>query len=382
MKRLVTFLGSLLLWASPAVAADPRWLPIETSPWWGWGNSSWNAQSLNATTNWVELMFTCKEACAIDTLCYRQDTTTLTPPANAYKVSLEGVSTSTGRADGTVKSSTNATKNFTPAAATDGQIVCQALTASYTCTRGEVLAETIRYNTGTVTANFTSFDYNNNNMPGSFVPYAYNVVTSVGTADSGLIPYGYKCGSAVYGMPVETLSNQTFGSDSTPDERGNVFTEPSGSCSTFKVGGVRFQGQLTCSTNTAKLILYSGTTALQTLTVQCAQQKDNAGGGVAWYEYYFSDSSLTALTCGTNYRIALQPQTTGGSQVGLNYFTVHAAGDMDAFPLGTAMYGTSRTDAGAWTDDTLRRYAIEPILQDITAGSGTISRKDMNGGLQ
>jgi hypothetical protein len=120
---------------------------------------------------------------------------------------------------------------------------------------------------------------------------------------------------------------------------------------------------------TVLVSLYSNTTALQTVT----WDSDVAGAAATTentpIRILFDETTLSTLTCGTEYIVAVAPQETS-SNLAVRWFTFDAANDVTALPLGTAWYAVSRADAGSWTTDTSSRYTIDLILSDVTEPTG------------
>ena len=85
-------------------------------------------------------------------------------------------------------------------------------------------------------------------------------------------------------------------------------------------------------------------------------------------KWMFDDATLSTLTYGTAYGLAIQPQGTGN--VTISVFDVDVNADWSAWPGGVEHYLQTRADAGAWTAASTRRLAIEPILADITVPAG------------
>jgi len=375
MKKL---LFSLLFFPSLAFAGDVSFTELRMFPDNFTSPGSFENFVIDQTTDAVTGVFQCSKACAIDALCFRQGSATGTPVA--HQVSLQGVSATTGAADGTIKSATNAKSAFTPVAGGDNTIQCKTLTSSYTCTLGEMLAEVISPTGTPDVSNKESFTYGNDNSLDPMLPYGLTRDAGVETKRSRQPFMAYKCGATVVGAPFQDWSNETFGSDGTPDERGNVFVIPSTMCSTAVVGGVRLKMRAT-SGESFKVILYEGTTARQTITIDA--DTIGASGTNRMVDAYF-DGSFTA-TCGSAYRVALQPQNTGGTSVGLEYLDVAATGDLAALaPFGTTAYKTGRTDAGAWTDTNTRVYHMSLLVKDMTlpASGGLRNQNQISGGAQ
>lgn len=358
IKRLLAF----LLIASTANAADVGQLII---PAWPTQviSASYTNHTLDGATDQIEYMFQCEEACAIDALCVRQGTTTGTPPT--YELRLEGASTA-GRADGTVKSSTNAKGDLTLPGA--NAVGCATLTSSYTCTKGEFLAGVIDYRTGTIDgSNNAGFTYQNANALGYRYPMTWTVDAGTATYRAGIQTFSYKCGSTYYGFLPETSGQFDFGSGSNPDERGNKFTIPASSCSTFKIDGARWNGYMNASGSTLEVSIYEGTTARQNTALDT--DYDTSGGSAGYLKVDF-DESYT-FDCGTEYIVAIKPNSASGVSTGLQYINVDTNAGLNSMPLGTTMSYIGRQDAGSWdTTDTTRRALIDLYVSDITEPSG------------
>lgn len=371
MKKILLLLVSVIV-ATKTFAADVGQLIIPAAPTHVI-SASYNDFLLDASGDSIEYMFQCEEACAIDGLCVRQGSTNLSPPT--YKVSLQGVNTS-GRADGTVKSSLNATGNITPPGA--NSVICNTLTSSYTCTKGEYLAAVLQYASGTIGgSNNASFTYSNANalsfrFPMSVTTDATGPTT---TRRSGLTAFGYKCGSTYYGFLPETSGQHDFGSLASPPVRGNKFTIPASSCSTFKIDSARFNGYMNAVGSTLDLVVYEGTTVRQDTSIDT--DFDTSGGSAGYLQGTF-DEGYT-FTCGTEYAIAVKPNSTGGTSAGLQYIVFDTAAHQNSLPLGTTMY-YSGLSAGVWTDDTTKRALIDLIISDITEPSGGVTYSRGTGG--
>ncbi len=371
MKRLIFLLSALLITAR-AHAANVGELIIPAAPTHVI-SASWSNFTLDGATDQIEFMFQCEEACAIDGLCVRQGTTGGTPPQ--YGISLQGVNTS-GRADGTIKSSSNAVGNLTLPGV--NAVACNTLTSSYTCTKGEHLAAVL-YPVGTPNGTDNAgFSYQNGNALGYRYPMSWTVDAGSATYRSGLPPFGYKCGSTYYGFLPETSGQHDFGANSDPDERGNRFKVPAGSCSTFKLGRARAQGYMTSSANTLTFVVYEGTTVRQDAVIDT----DYDTSGSTGYTMGIFDENYT-FSCGTEYRIVIKPSSTSSVSTGLQYLVFDSNAHQNSLPLGIEMYYTGRADAaGSWTDDTSKRALIDLFITDITAaGGGSNGGSTLNLGL-
>lgn len=382
MKRILGILAALLVFASSAHAADglnaviPFWIP-------GWdSNGSGSIQSfvLDQSTDQLEYLFQCERADTITDLCYNYVSKCSGTPV-AHQIDLEGINTTTGRADGTIKSSTNAKAAFTPSATTseDGTTQCKTMTSSYTCTQGELLSIVIKPTGVPSATNCGNFGYNVSWANFGFgMPSAVQVNAGAATRVSGIPTIAYKSASRMYGFPI-TGQGQT--SYSSAQEDGNVFTIPSTWCSTFKLESVDFYGATPNAGKNLIVNLYNGSGAANTTILDSSQTIDgdfmSANGSNKPIRATFSTS--TTLNCGTGYRISIAP-TGAASGFALAYQTVQANSDFSAWPLGVNTFYTTRS-GGNWTDTTTKRAMMSIRIQDITAPAGGSNvQLNMNGG--
>lgn len=335
----------------------------------------------DATTDQSEFIFRAPEPITITKLGYRYGLRALTPPT--FKISLQGVDAS-GNPDGTIKGGASpASATFTPPADTtwDNTWRWQTLDNSYTCTRGEALAVVIAYSSGTVSATNNSSFGNTQSATGvSLWGLPYAIQNNAGTRTKQvLMPlFGYASASKVYGYPLSALYAPATGLNTTPDEIALAFNLDSGYGSTFQVAGVRLLWTQAAATS-LRLQLYTGTTVLQSLaSFDCDQ---TGGAGLTRYvEVYFGDSTLSTLNFGSTYRVGLRPnEATTQTFRGI---TCAAAADLEAYAGGQQFYLSTRTDDGAWTDDTASRPFIDLILADVTkpSGGGLLVHPGMAGG--
>lgn len=327
--------------------------------------------TLDQATDQFEIIFQAEEAATITQLGYRYGARTGTPPT--YKISLQGVD-GNGNPDNTIKNTGASSKTFTPPAdaSIDGTTVYQTLTTPYTCTRGEKLAMVIAYDSGTVSAAACS-SFTAVNVGGSIsassdgYPYFIQNDAGVRTRPQVITPcYSYKSASKTYGTPLQTMTTYTLTQASTPDEVALAFQLPTGWTGSYQVKGVG----VTCNVTAAKTInvnLYSGTTVIQG-PLAIDTDHIQAAGAQKFCWFCFQDTTLATLSPGVTYRIGFQPQDAAGNEVFYAY-TQGSASDWQAYPLSTNQWVSTRTDAGAWTDDLTSRLEGAIFLKDITAPS-------------
>jgi hypothetical protein len=321
--------------------------------------------TLNQSTDALEFIFQVPPGSAsytITRLGFRQGTASGTPPT--YRVSLQGVD-GTGIPDGVIKGATNSAYfDYTPTAGNNNTWQWVTLGETYSASPGAILCLVIAY-TGAATidasnnSGFTSITSGNIIYS---VPYVITNDAGVRTRLGTTPVFGWGTTDTPYGLPVDSLPSTAFGSASTPDERGLKFTLPAG-LGTYKLAGVRAQTLLGGS-GAFDLKLYDsdGSTVLQQVSFDADQ--DQATATARFRPLLFDEATLATLSAGTAYRVSLVPTAQNLTLYG---YTLKTAADQDAFPLGQNAYETHRTDAGAWTDDTLTRPSMGLILDDLTA---------------
>lgn len=320
---------------------------------------------LNANNDQMEYIFPADEAATLTRLGFRYGVRAGTPPT--FKISLQGVDTS-GHPDGTIKGGgTPASKTFTPPADTTWNGTWRWLTLdnAYVCTRGEMLSIVIAYDSGTIDgSNNSSFTQTVAMFQGGCI---YSIQNDAGSRTKGdTACFGYGSAGTAYGRPTETIFATNFTSASTPDERGIKFTFPADWCDTFKVSGFHWWGADTAGGSiTCNLYDTNGTSVLQTV----AHDADHSSSvtGTRWRRIMFDEATLSTLSAGGAYRLTLAPDANA---ITLHGNQVDAADDMEAWPMGANVIGTSQTDGGGFSDDATMRYGIGLILDDITEPTG------------
>lgn len=322
--------------------------------------------TLNQSTDKVETIFQAQEDATITRLGVRISTIT---NSVTWKIGLQGVGT-TGNSDGSylLNSGSPASATFNPTSLSwsSGDFRWVTLDNSIAVTRGQMLAYVIEYVSGTLGSQvITNNGFYTNS--GGF-PYTIGNDNGSRSRSSNMPIFGYGSSTKAYGNPIKNAATYSYNSSSSPDEYAIAFTLPTQFCSSYKVRGVDFGAfRPNTASQTWTMTLYSGTTALQ----QIQFDSDVWSANVANYagKFFFDESSLSSLTAGSTYRIGFAPDN---SSITLSpyYFEVASAADWDAFPMGQNFWISSRTDAGAWTDVTTRRFNANILLDDITAPSG------------
>ena len=349
-----------------------------------------NTSLIDAATKKAGWVFQATDTSAITALGFRYGTRTGTPVQ--HRISIQGVSAATGDPDGTAV----ATAAFTPPADTTWNSLIQAITishdgsgntiSSYTLTRGTLYAiviEPCQNCTAPCSGAATPDSTNNSSFTATMTwsdgrpnfPYADTYNGSAWAKGTSAYPvYFYRSASRTYGFPIQAIS--TNATNSSGAEIGASFNLPSTWFTSFQVVGARAYLSPGAAGKTLKIVLYSGTTLLQSVTLDTDQF--SAAGGNRAVDIYFADASLTTLSTGTTYRIGFSPQNTS-QNLGLETLDLAAAGDRTAFAGQTTLALSTRTGCGspcdatstAWAADTTTSLPlVELILDVITAPSG------------
>lgn len=213
-------------------------------------------------------------------------------------------------------------------------------------------------------------------------PYLANKVAGVLSKSNGSGAYTHTCVSStrMYGTPHNPQNVASISSASTPNEIGNYFRLPSGIGTSYAVLGVRLFIALTDSAGTFDITLYdNASTPLQQVSFTCSNVVGSATT-IQQRDFYFDESSLTALTPGSFYRIAVKA-TNATAIGGMGSLLVPATLGMTAYTGadGTFVY-TSRTGAGAWTDVVGQIHLMRLLLSDVTGSAGSSGGGPVVGG--
>lgn len=320
--------------------------------------------------------FQAPDALTITQLGFRYTSRTGTPPT--YRISLQSVSTTTvGIPAGTVLGGASpASATFTPPASTawNGTVQWVTLDNAYTCARGEMLAIVIDYSSGTIDgSNFGSFTLDLWHK--SHRPWPASFDGATWTKAHNAPCFGYRTASATYGQPL-VGSQIALTSSTANDEMAARFVVPAGTMTSYMLVGLRWYGKNSTATGSQELILYTGTTVLQSVTLDAEQFQ--AVDTIGTMECYFDETTLSALTPGAEYRVGLK-LLSGWLTV---YYASYAAAQ-DAASNPWAPYLSTR-NAGAWTDVTTQVPRFELILDDFTAtaGGGLLTHPGLAGGMR
>lgn len=168
--------------------------------------------------------------------------------------------------------------------------------------------------------------------------------------------------AAMYQYAPATPAAVAISAGTTPDEIGNIINLP------FRTRAVGFYAMVSASvTSVIKFNLYdtNGTTLMTSARMDADIVRAGAVHGLI--EGYFP--SATVLAVNSNYRIAAFASVGSCSIVELSAADVTA---MARINLGTTCFGTSRTDAGAWSNNAQTVFSMGIIVDqlDDSAASG------------
>jgi hypothetical protein len=336
-----------------------------------WGQSADQStitlQTVDATNDGVGFVFQTPTTEAITHLGVRYGVRAGTPPT--FLAALEGIDAS-GFPNGTVLGGgTPASGTFTPPADTTWNSTWRwvALANAYTPNRGEKLAMTIRYSSGTIDgSNNSSFAYRTTSMSATTFgrPYALTLTAGTWTKQTTDAPlFGIRTANKRYGLVLQSLFTTTMG---TTGNRSTMrFTLPAAWGDTYKVAGARLATTLPAAGGSFKFGLWDGTTEMQAVSIDTDELSANSGRRQV--ELFFTDVTLDTLTFGTEYRIGLEVE--GSLAVGLLGLQLSEANDRLAFPLGTNR-GYSSWNGSVWSDDDTVMPLVELILDDLTEPAG------------
>lgn len=157
---------------------------------------------------------------------------------------------------------------------------------------------------------------------------------------------------------ITAITQTSFNSGSTPDERGLYFSLPM-NC---KIDAIGMQMAGLASGRTFDVVLYDtdGTTVIETISWDSIYLSTLTGTRL----FYFFLTQERTLTANGNYRITLKPTTASNNA--LVDVTANAAGNLAPYGSGQL---TTRTDGGAWTQTATRRPLIGVRVSSVDDGS-------------
>lgn len=153
--------------------------------------------------------------------------------------------------------------------------------------------------------------------------------------------------------PFSYLSDESFSSSSTPDEKGNKFIAPSD----MEVEGL--WARMNQNNNPLAASLYDASTN----EIATGAIPFNGGTGRNILRF----ATPVAITAGETYRATVRPTST--SNINLITGTIGDTSQWNALHEGRFKY-THRTDAGSWTDSTTEFVCMGLVISKVHESSG------------
>lgn len=170
--------------------------------------------------------------------------------------------------------------------------------------------------------------------------------------------------------PISATAVRSFASNSTPDERGVLFSLSQ----SVKVNGAWAWVDLNAA---ADIVIYNPDGSELVSAALDSDLQQSASPGTKFYNF-----AKVTLKKNTNYRMVLRPTTT--TSISIYEYTANAAAILNGFAPGSAWQLTTRTDAGAWTETATQRPWMGLLISDVQStganGAGGGSTGGLGGG--
>lgn len=326
--------------------------PFITSPKY-WGGSSTENRTIDASGEKIGLIFHSRYAGTLVGVDFRLGTVTT---GQALRVSVQDVTGSSSVPDEAVDDSAV----VAVADSDDAALKAATFSTGKVLTYGQAFAIVIEFD-ATIGNLEVSCAAGNADVPWSIDGYLVEKIGGTWTRQN-IRPWvilRYSDGTITTPRGFGTPNSTGLTINTTPDEMG---------CRFVPLVPMAIGGAMVACNNTPgdyDVVLYnSSSVALAFVSVPTAGIQTGQNG--AFVVARFADVELTA---GAVYRLVVKPTST--TSCDLVHQTVSAAADLAAFPLGTALYATQRTDGGAWTDTATRRPCVFPIITKLADDLGT-----------
>lgn len=292
-------------------------------------------------------IFRVKRAGTIDRIGFRTRAVTT---AQTLRLGLETVDMTTGFPTGTQFGGSAVGTQASPATDTFYEVT---LGTGATVAVDDLVAIVVQFDATAGNLNICNYDLISGSDY-SGIPYTAEYVGTPAWAKKTSSPaHSVRYSDGVYAAdgfaPFQVPTLLTYNSGSTPDEVGNYFTLPV----PMRCVGAKIMTDWDGPTD---VVLYAsdGTTVLRSASLDPDTRKVTGGGDA--YVYW----APLELTAGTGYRITFKPTST--TNINVRQLPVMTAGMLNHLPGGTLWHRTSRTDAGAWTEDTTKRISMTTLI--------------------
>ena len=327
--------------------------------------------TLNAAATWAAIVFQVDYAGTLDWAEFRMSTVT-NSPANGLRVSFQDLDAN-GNPDGgddqyvVVSGPFSSNTWITPATVMTDTGLSGG--TKRTVAVGDRIAFVIKFesfvagnslqpqalNTGNGFPIGLSYNASTNNS-GSVWTKALNAPLMALKYSDGV----YRTVSCGTSFPVSASNVRTYNNGSTPDERALRFQVPM-DC---RIKGF---GVFADFDNAADVVLYDN--ASSSLATVSFPSGNRVGTNAGWM--YGNFTSSVNLSRNTTYRASIKP--TSASNISITTASVASSARLGSMPWGSECYNSTRTDAGAWTDDQTEVPLICLLIDGVSDGDTSSS---------
>lgn len=329
-------------------------------------NASFSGVALDGTSVKRGNVFIVPKSGTLETFEFHTHSVTT---GNDLKISFQDVVPTTGAPDEIVDQFRVVTGYAANSWIVPGKITSDGTDAGTprTVTAGDLLAVVIEWNGAAGSIQLKAWA----GLPSIDHPYGVTKTTSwskhlnflVGAlkyTDGSYVPLSFAGFPIVLGSAI-IFPTFVFNSGSSPDEHGLRFSFPF----RCKLNGFTWWCGPNSGAADVTFKLYDNAdTVLWSRNFDADQFRANVEGFIT---VFFSPIDIIPNAI---YRLTVVANNTLANFT-VRYLEVPTNAHLGAFPGGTTTYGTTRTDAGAWTDITTRRYFLGFIISDIDNGVGT-----------
>lgn len=281
----------------------------------------------------------------------------LEPPTQ--RISIQGVDSSTGRANGLVQTSAT----YRPQVdVIDGpgsswnQTWQWINVPSATVNVGQLIAIVIEYSSGPIRPPSSSYSGRILNTSSGTARFPYSHANGGFKDDRILV--AYKVNGITYGWPIEDFSRTIYSGSAM---KGVKFRFDSDWADSFKIAGCTWQGEHASNTNaTYSMRLYDGDTEIGRTTVD-ADHSMEVGSRSQLHTVLFDESTLPELVPDHFYRLVIAADTTG---IQMDVYHAPSQEDALAYPGGANLFFTEGSGGSNWSDDGAARPMIDLIVSE------------------
>ena len=313
-----------------------------------------SSTALTASTHKLTMVGVVQKSGTISSVSFRLGSVTKGATTELL-VSLQDVDTANGppgRPDGTVdQSGTISNANIV-----SNTYVTATLGTNRTVTVGDLLAVVIEFSTFNASDSvpISTFQVVSQSGVHALIGLSHYNGTTWSALATGvpIVGLGYTDGtvnSLLCGLPLTSVTTNSFNSGSSPNDRGIRWVPTA----TQVVLGL---WAMTIPSGDYDLVLYdSGGTALGTASLDA-----NTARAASLRPTQRLFASPVTVSAGSTYYLTIRPSTT--TNISAYTFGLNAAADREAWPLGTEADGATRTGTGAWTISSTSRVPVLPII--------------------